>query len=242
MIDGKTERQSGTIVLLDEARKPALRWNFREGWPSKWEGPALNAKTNEVAIETLEIAHEGLELELRRRLTARCLSTSTPGVYLTAAGAEPQRDVRLVRTDVAGFVGYRGARPAAARRARATEAVARLAVGSRAGRVPAPLRRRSSPTAISPTPSGASSRTAARPATSCASPPRPPMPRDRRARERPRCSCRLPRPTRPSPRWHAIARLGRRCRQARDAVASRRRASRLNGTDAHCRSQRAASS
>lgn len=63
VIDGKTERQSGTIVLLDEGRQPALRWNFVQGWPSKWEGPALNAKTSEVAIETLEIAHEGLELE-----------------------------------------------------------------------------------------------------------------------------------------------------------------------------------
>jgi len=46
--------------LLDEARQPALKWNFREGWPSKWEGPAFNAKNNDVAIETLEIAHEGL--------------------------------------------------------------------------------------------------------------------------------------------------------------------------------------
>jgi phage tail-like protein len=63
VIDGKTERQSGTVVLLGEDRSPVLRWNFREGWPSKWEGPALNAKTSEVAIETLEIAHEGLELE-----------------------------------------------------------------------------------------------------------------------------------------------------------------------------------
>jgi phage tail-like protein len=61
-ITGRTERKSGTIQLLDEARQPALKWNFREGWPSKWEGPALNAKNNEVAIETLEIAHEGLEL------------------------------------------------------------------------------------------------------------------------------------------------------------------------------------
>jgi phage tail-like protein len=42
VIDGKTERASGAIVLLDEARNEALRWNFREGWPSKWEGPALN--------------------------------------------------------------------------------------------------------------------------------------------------------------------------------------------------------
>ena len=63
VIDGKTQRQSGTVVLLGEDRSPVLRWNFREGWPSKWEGPALNAKTSEVAIETLEIAHEGLELE-----------------------------------------------------------------------------------------------------------------------------------------------------------------------------------
>jgi phage tail-like protein len=62
VIDGKTKRTSGSIILLDEARNPALRWNFREGWPSKWDGPALNGKTSEVAIETLEIAHEGLEL------------------------------------------------------------------------------------------------------------------------------------------------------------------------------------
>lgn len=63
VITGHTQRKSGTIQLLDEARQPALKWNFREGWPSKWEGPALNAKNNEVAIETLEIAHEGLVLE-----------------------------------------------------------------------------------------------------------------------------------------------------------------------------------
>jgi phage tail-like protein len=62
VIDGKTKRASGAIILLDESRAPALRWNFREGWPSKWEGPALNGKTSEVAIETMEIAHEGLEL------------------------------------------------------------------------------------------------------------------------------------------------------------------------------------
>lgn len=60
--DGQTERRSGSIVLLNEAREPALRWNFREGWPSKLEGPSLNAKNNETAIETLEICHEGLEL------------------------------------------------------------------------------------------------------------------------------------------------------------------------------------
>lgn len=63
VIEGKTQRASGAIVLLNEARDEVLRWNFSEGWPAKWEGPALNAKTSEVAIETLEIAHEGLVLE-----------------------------------------------------------------------------------------------------------------------------------------------------------------------------------
>ena len=62
VMDGKTQRQSGSVVLLNEAREEALRWNFRDGWPSKLQGPALNAKQNEVAIETLEICHEGIEL------------------------------------------------------------------------------------------------------------------------------------------------------------------------------------
>ena len=63
VIEGQTQRLSGTITLLDEGRKPALVWRFFEGWPSKWAGPALNAKNNEIAIEELEIAHEGVELE-----------------------------------------------------------------------------------------------------------------------------------------------------------------------------------
>jgi phage tail-like protein len=62
VIEGHTSRNPGAITLLDEARNPALTWNFREGWPCKWEGPALNGKTSEVAIEMLEICHEGLVL------------------------------------------------------------------------------------------------------------------------------------------------------------------------------------
>jgi phage tail-like protein len=62
-MEGKTARMSGTVTLLDEARQPALVWRFFEGWPTKWSGPAFNAKNNEVAIEELEICIEGLELE-----------------------------------------------------------------------------------------------------------------------------------------------------------------------------------
>lgn len=61
-LDGATERRSGSVVLLDEAHQEALRFNFREGWICKWEGPQLNSTTNEVAIESIEICHEGIEL------------------------------------------------------------------------------------------------------------------------------------------------------------------------------------
>jgi phage tail-like protein len=63
VLDGKTQRQSGSISLLDEGRNKVLSWKFFAAWPLKWEGPALNAKTSEVAIETLEIVHEGLVLD-----------------------------------------------------------------------------------------------------------------------------------------------------------------------------------
>ena len=61
VMQGKTERKSGTITLQNEERKEALKWQFKEGWPSKWEGPGLNAKNNEVAIESLEITIEDLQ-------------------------------------------------------------------------------------------------------------------------------------------------------------------------------------
>ena len=63
VIDGATRRANGSIILLDESRQEVVRWNFRNAWPCKWEVPVLNAKSSEVAIETLELAHEGFELE-----------------------------------------------------------------------------------------------------------------------------------------------------------------------------------
>lgn len=60
-MDGTVERKNGSIVLLDDAGAEKVRWNFLEGWPTKWTGPSFNATSNEVAIETLEIAHEGVE-------------------------------------------------------------------------------------------------------------------------------------------------------------------------------------
>lgn len=58
---GAVERRSGSIVLCDDKGTEKARWNFREAWPTKWSGPSFNATGNEVAIETLELVHEGLE-------------------------------------------------------------------------------------------------------------------------------------------------------------------------------------
>jgi len=60
VIDGKIERKNGSIVLLDRAGQEVARWNFVRAWPSKWDGPDFNAEGNDVAIETLELAHEGV--------------------------------------------------------------------------------------------------------------------------------------------------------------------------------------
>jgi phage tail-like protein len=61
VVEGRVDRRNGSIVLLDDDRTAVVRWNFFNGWISKWLGPDLNATGNEVAIETIEIAHEGLE-------------------------------------------------------------------------------------------------------------------------------------------------------------------------------------
>ena len=54
-------RKNGSIVLMDLEGQEKLRWNFRNAWPAKWDGPDFTAKGNDVAIETLELAHEGIE-------------------------------------------------------------------------------------------------------------------------------------------------------------------------------------
>ena len=63
IVDGNPDRRNGSIKLLDDSLSEVLRWNFRNGWICKWQGPSLNARSNEIAIETIEIAHEGLELD-----------------------------------------------------------------------------------------------------------------------------------------------------------------------------------
>jgi phage tail-like protein len=61
-LNGIPDRRSGSIVLQDELHNDVLRWDFDDAWICKWEGPALNATTNDVALESIEICVERVEL------------------------------------------------------------------------------------------------------------------------------------------------------------------------------------
>lgn len=60
--DGPVQRRNVAIVLLDDSRTPVLRWLLRNAWIARIETSELDASKNEIAIETVELAHEGLEL------------------------------------------------------------------------------------------------------------------------------------------------------------------------------------
>lgn len=61
--DGAVQRRSVAITLLDDARQPVLRWLLREAWIARIAFSELDASKNEVAVESIELAHEGLELD-----------------------------------------------------------------------------------------------------------------------------------------------------------------------------------
>jgi phage tail-like protein len=58
------DRRNIIISLLNEAHEPVFSWKVKNAWPVKVQASDLKADGNEIAIETLEIAHEGLELVL----------------------------------------------------------------------------------------------------------------------------------------------------------------------------------
>ncbi|WP_343631224.1 phage tail protein [Fluviicola sp.] len=56
------ERQTVVISLLDEAGAPTMVWTLNNAWPTKITGTDMKSDGNEVAVETVEIAHEGLTI------------------------------------------------------------------------------------------------------------------------------------------------------------------------------------
>jgi phage tail-like protein len=57
---GAIQRRNGTIMLLDPRQVPVMWWNFRNAVPVRWTGPTFSAVSDEVGVESLELAHEGL--------------------------------------------------------------------------------------------------------------------------------------------------------------------------------------
>ncbi len=53
-------RKNVTILLLDDKFETFRRWEIKNAWPKSWEGVALNARSAELAIETLTLNHEGV--------------------------------------------------------------------------------------------------------------------------------------------------------------------------------------
>jgi phage tail-like protein len=61
--DNPADRRAVAISLLGPGNEPVCRWKLRNAWPSKYEGPVLDADSSAVAIETLVLAHDGLDLD-----------------------------------------------------------------------------------------------------------------------------------------------------------------------------------
>ena len=60
---GSIERRDIVISLLDEQHQPAIIWKVKNAFPVKYTGPVLKANSSEIAMESLEITHEGIVVE-----------------------------------------------------------------------------------------------------------------------------------------------------------------------------------
>lgn len=62
IVQGNVLRKNLSVVVMGlDGRTEVARWNITRAWPTKWEGSAFNAKGSELLIETLVLAHEGLD-------------------------------------------------------------------------------------------------------------------------------------------------------------------------------------
>jgi len=80
-LDGHGVRKDGIIVLHDGAGKPTLTWSFRRGLPLRWSGPSLHAQRGEVAMESIEVAHEGLRLVRSGGVLGQAISSAIDAIF-----------------------------------------------------------------------------------------------------------------------------------------------------------------
>ncbi len=58
--EGTIEKKTVTLTALDEEGSPAASWRCINAWPVKYTAPDFNGTSSEIAVETIELAHEGL--------------------------------------------------------------------------------------------------------------------------------------------------------------------------------------
>ena len=61
VVNGKIERKSGRIIMMDAEGNENWHWTFEGAYPVKWQGPDFKADSSTAAIETLELAHKGIK-------------------------------------------------------------------------------------------------------------------------------------------------------------------------------------
>ncbi len=158
------DRRNVTIVLMNEARQPVLRWHVENAWINKIEGPSFKATGNEVAMESVELVHEGLtHRDVSEQGVGIMPTYDTPGVYYERADAARAGD----RAAAHRHRRRSSASPGAVR-CTSPVPIESLAAVPGAASATSPAR------AIWPTRCAASSRTADAAAGSCASPRRRP--------------------------------------------------------------------
>ncbi len=62
VLNGGARLRDGAVVLTDELQTDKLRWSFKNGFITKWEGPGFNATSNDIAVEMIEIAVDRVEM------------------------------------------------------------------------------------------------------------------------------------------------------------------------------------
>ncbi|MBE9011689.1 phage tail protein [Pseudanabaenaceae cyanobacterium LEGE 13415] len=62
-VQGKGNRREVSIVLRDDTGEERIRWNLTNCWPTTWKGADLKANADDFALETLELAHEGIKVD-----------------------------------------------------------------------------------------------------------------------------------------------------------------------------------
>lgn len=60
---GKGTRHDISIILRNDTGEEKIRWNLKNAFPTKWSGPSFDATADAVAIETLELTHEGVDVQ-----------------------------------------------------------------------------------------------------------------------------------------------------------------------------------